>query len=134
MNVKSIDAHMLRDLLDEARISTKKDDDGDLMTVLSADNDFPNDVFIWYMLDGNWLTIIARSFDYKLDDPVTVANDYNRSHRGVACIGEPENGTIYFKLGFLLDEEVSTTYILENCIKFGTSCSWRSFCDIHQGK
>lgn len=134
MIVKNPDAHLLRDLLDEARISTKKDEDGDLMTILSADDDFPHDVFVWYIVDESWLTVIVRSFDYKLDDPVAVANDYNVSHRGVACVGEPEKGTIFFKFTYLLDEEVSTEYILENCIKFSTSCGWRSFVDIYSGK
>lgn len=132
MTINKLDPYMLRDLLDDAHISTKKDEDGDLMTMLSADDDFPHDVVIWYILDEGWLTVIARSFEFKMDDPVAVANEYNRTHRGVACTGEPERGTIFFKFGFLIDEEVSSTYVVENCLKFPTSCSWRSFCDIYK--
>lgn len=130
MIINRIDQSLIRDLLDDARISTKKDDDGDLMTILTADDDFPNDVFVWFMVEDNWLTIIARSFDYKISNPMNVANEYNRSHRAVTCIAEDD--TVFFKLAFLLDEEVSTEYITENCLKFAMGCSWRSFCDIYK--
>lgn len=128
MIINTIDQSLIRDLLDDARISTKKDDDGDLMTILTADDDFPHDVFLWFMVEDNWLTIIARAFDYKTADPMGVANEYNRTHRAVSCIAEDD--TVFFKLAFLLDEEVSTTYITENCLKFAMGCCWRSFCDL----
>lgn len=127
MIINTIDQSLIRDLLDDAGISTKKDDDGDLMTILSADSDFPNDVFIWFMVEENWLTVIGRSFDFKTSDPMGLANEYNRTHRAVSCIAEEDN--VFFKLAFLLDEEVSTKYITENCLKFATGCIWRSFCD-----
>lgn len=128
MIFKGINQSTLRDLLDEAGIATKKDDEGDLMTVLSADDDFPFDMIAWFMVEDNWLTIITRSFDFKVKDPYTVANEYNRTHRAVSCIAEDD--AVFFKLGFLLDEEVSTQYVIENCLRFGVGCSWHSFADI----
>ncbi len=130
MIIKEINQNILRDLLDDAGVSSKKDSDGDLMTILAGDDDFPHDVVIWFMVEDNWLTIIARSFDFKVDSPVEVANEYNRSHRALTCIGE-EDG-IFFKAAYLLDEEVSTQYIIENCIRFGIGTSWRSFCDLYK--
>ncbi len=129
MIFKGINQSTLRDLLDEAGIATKKDDEGDLMTVLSADDDFPYDMVAWFIVDeDNWLTIIARSFDFKVADPLPLANEYNRTHRSVSCVAEEE--AVFFKLAFLLDEEVSSQYVIENCLRFGLSCSWRSFCDL----
>lgn len=132
MIFKGINQSTLRDLLDEAGISTKKDDDGDLLTLLSAEDDFPHDVVVWFLVEDNWLTIIARSFEFKVNNPLEVANEYNRSHRAVACVAEEDS--VFFKFGFLLDEEVSTQYVIENCIKFGTGCSWHSFSGIYKAQ
>lgn len=132
MIFKGLNQSTLRDLLDEAGIATKKDEEGDLMTVLAADDDFPHDMVAWFIVDDNWLTIIARSFDFKLTDTLQLANEYNRTHRAVACVAE-EDG-VFFKLAFLLDEEVSSQYVIENCLRFGLSSAWRSFVDFWKAR
>ncbi|MDE5785045.1 MAG: hypothetical protein K2H98_00775, partial [Duncaniella sp.] len=99
-----------------------------LMTILPGDDEFPYNVVVWFMVEDNWLTIIARSFDFKITDTLELANEYNRSHRSVTCVAEEEG--VFFKLAYLLDEEVSSQYVIENCLRFGVSCAWRSFADI----
>lgn len=51
-----IDKNIIRGYLDELRISTRLDDDGDMVIVQSADEDFGHDVVIFVMVNNNRLS------------------------------------------------------------------------------
>ncbi len=42
------------------------------------------------------------------------------------------DGNIRMECSFLLDEEVSKEYIVENCIKMVLGTIWRGFCDLEK--
>ena len=48
--MKTIDKHIIRDILDEMHIASSFDEDGDLMIVQQADEDFVYDVAIYLSL------------------------------------------------------------------------------------
>ena len=54
-----IDKNIIRGYLDELRISTRLDDDGDMVVVQSADEDFGHDVVIFVMVNNNRLSYAA---------------------------------------------------------------------------
>ena len=49
--MKGIDKYIIRDILDEMHVATSFDDDGDLMVVQQADEDFVYDVVIYIIVN-----------------------------------------------------------------------------------
>ncbi len=101
-----IDKNIIRGYLDELRISTRLDDDGDMVIVQSADEDFGHDVVIFVMVNNNRLSYAAGAPGYEpRQDPYHLANRHNcRRNLPTAVV---RDGNVRMECSFLLDEEVS---------------------------
>ena len=76
--MKGIDKYIIRDILDEMHVATSFDDDGDLMVVQQADEDFVYDVVIYIIVNDNRLTFMAMAQDYEpAGDLLFLANRHN---------------------------------------------------------
>ncbi len=129
--MKGIDKNLIRGYFDELRISTRLDDDGDMVVVQSADEDFGHDVVIFVMVNNNRLSYAAGSPDYEpRQDPYHLANRHNcRKNLPTAVV---RDGNVRMECSFLLDEEVSKEYIIENCIKMVLGSIWRAYVDLEK--
>lgn len=127
----TIDKRLIRDYLDELQISTRIDDDGDMVIVQSADDDFGHDVVIFVMVNNNRLSYAAGAPGYEpVADPYHLANRHNcRRNLPTAVV---RDGKVRMECSFLLDEEVSKAYIVENCIKMVLGSIWHAFCDLEK--
>lgn len=135
--VKGITRDLIRKYLDDLGVSTRVDDDGDLFTILRADNDFDHDVIIYYSVNNNWLRVFGYAMDYEVPDSnkgrvLLALNEHNQTHATPTGVLETKNNAIKFKHSLLLDEEVSETYIKENGIKMGNSGIWHAFVDFNK--
>ena len=65
----TISTSQIRQYLDELHISTTIDEDGDLMLVQSADEEFGHDVVIFIIVRNNRLSYIASARDYDPGHP-----------------------------------------------------------------
>ena len=126
-----IDKNIIRGYLDELRISTRLDDDGDMVVVQSADEDFGHDVVIFVMVNNNRLSYAAGAPGYQpRQDPYHLANRHNcRRNLPTAVV---RDGNVRMECSFLLDEEVSKAYIVENCIKMVLGSIWRAYVDLEK--
>ena len=126
-----IDKNIIRGYLDELRISTRLDDDGDMVVVQSADEDFGHDVVIFVMVNNNRLSYAAGAPGYgPRQDPYHLANRHNcRRNLPTAVV---RDGNVRMECSFLLDEEVSKAYIVENCIKMVLGSIWRAYVDLEK--
>ena len=126
-----IDKNIIRGYLDELRISTRLDDDGDMVVVQSADEDFGHDVVIFVMVNNNRLSYAAGAPGYEpRQDPYHLANRHNcRRDLPTAVV---RDGNVRMECSFLLDEEVSKAYIVENCIKMVLGSIWRAYVDLEK--
>ena len=124
--MKGIDKYIIRDILDEMHVATSFDDDGDLMVVQQADEDFVYDVVIYIIVNDNRLTFMAMAQDYEpAGDLLFLANRHNcRKNMPTAVV---RNGHVRMEYSFLLDEEVSREYIRENCLGMALGSIWHGF-------
>lgn len=126
-----IDKNLIRGYFDELKISTRLDDDGDIMIVQSADEDFGHDVVIFVMVNNNRLSYAAGAPGYEpRQDVYYLANRHNcRRNLPTAVI---RDGNVRMECSFLLDEEVSKAYIVENCIKMVLGSIWRAYVELEK--
>ena len=121
-----IDKNLIRGYLDELHISTRIDEDGDMVIVQSADDDFGYDVVIFVMVNNNRLTYSAGAPGYKpSQDPYMLANRHNCRRYIPTAVVRDDN--VLMDCSFLLDEEVSKEYIIENCIKMVLGSIWNAY-------
>lgn len=129
--MKGIDKYIIRDILDEMHVATSFDDDGDLMVVQQADEDFVYDVVIYIIVNDNRLTFMAMAQDYEpAGDLLFLANRHNcRKNMPTAVV---RNGHVRMEYSFLLDEEVSREYIRENCLGMALGSIWHGFMNLER--
>lgn len=129
--MKEIDKYIIRDILDEMHIATSIDNDGDLLIIQQADQDFVYDVFISILVNDNRLTFLAEAEGYEpAGDLLMLANRHNiRRHLPTAIV---RNNQIRMEYSYLLDEEVSRDYIRENCIGMTLSAIWHGFLNLER--
>ena len=127
----TIDKALIRSYLDELGVATSIDEDGDILIVQGADNDFGHDVLIYVIVKNNRLSYAAGARGYTpAGDILSMANRHNcRATLPTAVV---RDGNLRMECSFLLDEEVSKAYIVENCIKFVLGSIWRSFVQFEQ--
>lgn len=66
----TVDKKLIREYLDELHISTRIDEDGDMVIVQSADEDFGHDVVIFVIVNNNRLSYAAGAPGYEpVQDP-----------------------------------------------------------------
>lgn len=129
--MNSINSDIIRSILDELQIATTLDEDGDLRLCLSADENFPYDVVIYVMVNNNQLSFAAGAMDYTpAADLYHLANKHNCNN--ILPVAVVRDGNIRMECSFLLDEEVSKEYIVNNCIRLPISQIWKAFCDIEK--
>ena len=121
----------LEDILEEMEIPYGEDDEGDLYTVMEADDDFAYDVVLWFTLneEGNVLTLIARCVGLQLDDVLRVANRYNATHHFLTCIANENDRTVGFDHSVDIDG-VPEEYITGNCLGTISDYVWEAYCDL----
>ena len=124
--IMTVDKKLIREYLDELHISTRIDEDGDMVIVQSADEDFGHDVVIFVIVNNNRLSYAAGSPGYQpAEDPYFLANRHNcRRNMPTAVV---RDGNVRMECSFLLDEEVSKAYIVENCIKMVLGSIWQAY-------
>ena len=129
--MKGIDLRSVRDFLDELHIPSSYDDDGDLMVVLHADEDFVYDVVVYLLVQDDRLTFLAQAFDYEpTGNPYELANRHNcRNTMPMAVV---RDGIIRMEYSFLLDEEVSHEYVRDNCVRMPISSIWHAFMNLER--
>ena len=129
--MKGIDKYIIRDILDEMHVATSFDDDGDLMVVQQADEDFVYDVVIYIIVNDNRLTFMAMAQDYEpAGGLLFLANRHNcRKNMPTAVV---RNGHVRMEYSFLLDEEVSREYIRENCLGMALGSIWHGFMNLER--
>ena len=126
--MKGIDKAFIRATLDELRIPTRIDDDGDIVIVQTADEEFSHDVVIFLIVNNNRLSYAAGSPSYEpKGDLLELANRHNCTHNMPMAV--VRDGQLRLEYSFLLDEEVSKEYIIENCIKMALGSIWRAYVD-----
>lgn len=129
--ISSIDMNLIRSYLDELQISTRLDDDGDMVIVQNADEDFNHDIVIFVMVHNNRLSYAAGAPDYiPAGDLFQLANRHNCTRTMPMAV--VRNGNIRMECSFLIDEEVSKQYIVENCIKMVLGSIWRGFVELEK--
>ncbi|MBQ7690699.1 MAG: hypothetical protein IJT30_05870 [Muribaculaceae bacterium] len=130
--LKEISRDLIRGYLDDVGVSTRIDDDGDIFTLLRADENFNHDVAVFFNVNGNWLWIFGQAHNLTVEESdktrvLKILNEHNRKAKIVN--GYMMKETIRFEHCYLLDEEVSEAYIKENCLRMTVSAIWHSFCD-----
>ncbi len=121
-----VDKFLIRQYLDELHISTRIDEDGDILIVQSADDDFGYDVMIYIMINDGCMTYIAGANGYEpMGNLYELANDHNCRVRTPTAV--VRDGKIRMECSYFLDEEVSKEYIIENCIKLPIASIWQAF-------
>lgn len=133
--IRRISRDLIRMYLDEMGVTTRIDEEGDLVTVLKADDDFSHDVVIFYMVRGGWLHVEGQAVDYNVDEKERIRvlealNEHNGSH--TMSFGFLYKGLIKFKHSLLIDEEVSEAYLKKNGLRLGIYTIWRSFVELDQ--
>lgn len=124
--MKGINKQSIRELLEEIHVRVTEDDDGDLMILQEADADFGYDVIIFVMVNNNRLSYAAAAPNFHPDcNLLELANRHNCSRNLPTAVVREDN--IRMEATFLLDEEVSKEYIVENCIKMVLGAIWQGF-------
>lgn len=125
--VKGIDQNIICSYLDEIGV-TYNLEDGDLVVVQPGDSDFPHHVAVFIFVNNNRLSYVAGAHGFRPDgDIYRRVNDFNVAHKlPVAVV---RDGELRMEYSFLLDEEVSKEYIIENCIKLVFGSIWLAFVD-----
>ena len=121
-----ITQEMIRSYFEELRIGVSLDHDGDIVIVQGADSDFPHDVVIYVKVLNNRLSYAAGAPGYAPEGDLYELANRNNCRR-ILPTAVIRNDTLYMECSFLLDEEVSKAYIVENCIKMVLHGIWQAF-------
>ncbi len=117
---------IIRSYFEELRIGVNLDDDGDIVIVQAADSDFAHDVIIYVKVLNNRLSYAAGAPGYTPEGDLYELANRNNCRR-ILPTAVIRNDTLYMECSFLLDEEVSKAYIVENCIKMVLHGIWQAF-------
>lgn len=122
---------LLRDSLDKIGLLTSIDNDGDLRTVLSADEDFGHDVVIYYLIREGWLGVhaFAKNLNLKMteQEALKFVNEFNCSTKlPKAYI---KNGDLYLEHWIVIESNFSKEF-LRKSLQNLTGYVWHAFCDM----
>ena len=128
-----IDKNIIRGYLDELRISTRLDDDGDMVIVQSADEDFGHDVVIFVMVNNNRLSYAAGAPGYEpRQDPYHLAKG---GYEPVAALSvRLASRYARAESDLMVDVAVGAVGVecVENCIKMVLGSIWRAYVDLEK--
>lgn len=130
--IKGISRDLIRSFLDKMGISSRVDNEGDLFMVLSADEQFDHDVVVFFLVKDDSLGVYAFASDYKVPedkmlDAIVAVNQYNATRKYPKVY--IKDNVIQCEYWFLLDEEVSEEYIVQNCLRMLIQLCWQFFVD-----
>ena len=120
---------LLRDILDKAGMATSIDKEGDIYTVLGGDEDFPKDVYVYYLIRDGWLGIqaFAPKTKYKLteEEMYKYLNDLNAQTRLPKAYFL--NGLLHFEHWVVIESNFSKEFLRQS-MKNLTGYMWHAFC------
>lgn len=119
----------------EAGIKTILDQDGSLLTVLTADEQFGHNVLIRYIVRGDSLLIVGQASDYNVPkqaqkNVLKALNIHNINHPETS--GDLHDDTVMFKHSVMIDEDVSEDYVREHVVKMGTNDIRQAFIELEK--
>ena len=120
----------IRNYIDHLGVASRIDDDGDIVVVLDADQDFGHNVTIWVLVSENRLSFIANAEGYRPQgDLLYIANRHNDRRNYPTAVVRGEE--VRFEYSFFISEEVSDEYITI-CIRTTMSSVWSGFRDLEK--
>lgn len=127
----TVDLNLIRRYLDELQVPTLLDDDGDLVVTQAADSDFEHKVLIFITVNNGRVSYSAGAPDYAPEgDLLYLVNRHNL--RSIMPMAVVRNDAIRMEYTFVLDEEVSESYIKNNCIVMILSAIWHAFLNLER--
>ncbi len=131
--MKHIDKYIIRDMLDELNIPSRYDDDGDLVLMQMADEDFVYDVVVYLIVEDERLSFVAFAADYEpRGNLYELANRHN-THKNIPTAVVRDN-VIRMEYSYVLDEEVSREYIVKCCIQRTLGAIWHGFMELERNE
>lgn len=125
-HISMISPEIIRSYFEELHIVINTDHDGDVVIVQGADSDFGHDVCIYVRVINNRLSYMAAAPGYAPEGDLYELANRNNCRR-ILPTAVVRGDTVYMECSFLLDEEVSKAYIVENCIKMVLHGIWQAF-------
>ena len=131
--INSIDLQKVRQFCDKAGYTSEITESGLLLVFLSADKDFGNSVGVFFeVTDNKWLEVFGLGGinvnQSNLAEALKRINMYNQNNMAMKAFIDSE-GSVVVNRYELIDEYVSEEFVLENIVKFCTSCIWNFFKD-----
>lgn len=131
--INSIDLQKVRQFCDKAGYTSEITESGLLLVFLSADEDFGNSVGVFFeVTDNKWLEVFGLGVinvnQSNLAEALKRINMYNQNNMAMKAFIDSE-GSVVVNRYELIDEYVSEEFVLENIVKFCTSCIWNFFKD-----
>ena len=128
--VNSISTSFIRGLCDEIGFRTEIDSNGFISLCVSKDEDFGHDVLVVFYVDDNRLQILSFARGLRIEQrdvakTLVKLNKYNAEGYMPAYLND--NGDVIVRRLEFLDEEVSESFIKENCIKLCVQFCWKFF-------
>lgn len=121
----------IRGYLDQLGLSSRIDDDGDLMIALDPDENFGHPVLINIIVEPNRVSFIGAALGYEpAGDPLVLANRNNaRRNYPTAVI---RNGQVRMEYSVYISEEVSDDFIRNFCLRSVMSSIWSAYVDLEK--
>lgn len=126
--MKGINKKIICSLLEKAGVTYNTDEDGSLLVLQGADEDFPHNVLIYIIVNNNRLSFFGGAPDYHPEgNLLEMANNHNLNH--FIPIAVVRDGNVRMEQHFILDEEVSEQHVIENCLLMPLASIWHAFKD-----
>jgi len=133
--IKQISYVLLKKCLDEIGIRTVADDDGTLLTLFRANEQYGHDMVIRYIVRGPWLHIVGQVPGEKIPEErfADMMMALNLLHiNGLKATGALHDDSFRFKYSLMIDEEVSEGHVLESGARTGTESIRNAFVELEK--
>lgn len=126
-----VDTKYVRTALEKLELPYTTDEEDNIVIVKSADQYFGHDIVIYIVVKNNRLSYVAGAPTFTPNgNLLEKANNFN-CHRNLP-VAVVRDGLVRMEYSYLLDEEVSDAYIVNNCIQVPISAILRAFCEFEQ--
>lgn len=122
----------IRDYLDKLRLSTRLDNDGDIVFSFNPDDDFGYPVVVTIVVENGFrVSFMAGAVGYEpAGDPLFLANRNNaRRNYPTAVV---RDGHVRMEYSVVLREEVSDDYIMHTVLGQTLSSIWSAYVDLEK--
>ena len=132
--IHTLTKKQLRELIQDAEFACTQDEDGDLMLVLEADEDFPFDVTLWFNVtsEGENFNAIARCEELEVEDVLEFANEYNLNSTFLKAVSTDGESALGFDVSCNLNG-LSEDYFVRNYIEGFIGEVWSAYCQLYNG-